>query len=320
MRQVIRQVKSFAYGAGQTSVLIPRTGYLTRLWVRFYGTLNNSGTSAGSAGWRAPWTLIQNARLNVNGNLFPLSMDGYSAELNARLMRPGYQDNSKMGVAAGDNTIEFTTMLPVSVTDSNMTGVIWAGSANTTIYLELLMRSASDPAFATPPSGDTLTLTGTVEVWAESFLFGATETKPDLSTLHNIKVIKKNITATGETYIDLPTLNEVYLRITNVFENNGVALGYTQSMMTELQIEDYENPYTLTDGEFRAIQDYRYLGKVPLSTGARVLDLYWTRSLRDVINATGLSLFQAKVTIPDSLTITQPCNIYTIIETLSPLH
>ncbi|WP_020374112.1 hypothetical protein [Sulfobacillus thermosulfidooxidans] len=321
MRQVIRQVQTFTYqGAGQYNVLIPRTGYLARLWIRFYGTLNNSGSSAGTVGWRAPWSLIQNARLNVNGNVFPLSMDGYSAELQARFMRPGYQDNSQMSVNAGNNTVEFTTMLPVTVTDANQTGIIWAGSDKVTIYLEINTRAADDPAFASPPSGDTLTLTGTFEVWAESFLFGAQETKPDLSTLHNVKVIRKNITSNGEIYVDLPTLNEVYLRITHIVENNNAPLDYTPGLRIEYQIEDYENPYTITDGEFRYMQAYQYLGKVPLSTGARVLDLYQTRSLRDVINATGLSLFQSKIVIPDSVTITQPANIYTILETLSPLQ
>lgn len=319
MRQVIRQIQTLPYAEGQANILIPRTGYLSRLWVRFYGTLTNSGTTAGTVGWRAPWELIQNARLNINGNLFPLSTDGYSGEIMSRLIRPGYQDDSQMSVAAGANTVEFTTMLPVTVTDANQTGTIWAGNDKTTIYLELNLRSASDPAFATPPSGDTLTLTGQIEVWAESFLFSAGETKPDLSTLHNIKILRKNITSNGEIDIDLPTLNQVYLRVVNVIENAGAALPYTQGMRTEFQIEDYENPYTITDGEFRAIQNYRYLGKVPMSTGARVLDLYWTRTLRDVINSTGLSLFQAKVTIPDSVTITQPANIYTIVETLSPL-
>ncbi|WP_430626096.1 hypothetical protein [Sulfobacillus thermotolerans] len=100
MRQVMRQVQSFSYAEGQTNVLIPRTGYLSRIWIRFYGTLTNSGTTAGTQGWRAPWSLIRNARLNVNGNLFPLSEDGYSAELMGRIMRPGYADNSQMGMGA----------------------------------------------------------------------------------------------------------------------------------------------------------------------------------------------------------------------------
>lgn len=316
MRQVMRQVASFPYTPGQTNVLIPRTGYLTRLWVRFYGTLDNTGAAAGVAGWRAPWSLIQNARLNVNGNAFPLSEDGYSSEIMQRLMRPGYTDNSQMGVAVGNNTVSFSTMLPVSVTDANMTGVLWAGNDKTTIYLELTLREAEDPAFF---SG-TGTLTGTVEVWSESFLFGANEQKPDLSTLHNVKVVRKNITETGEVYIDLPTLNQVYLRIVHIIENNGAALGYTPGMLFQYEIEDYESPYTLTDGEMGTLQNERYLGKVPLSTGARVLDLYWTRTLRDVINSTGLSLFQAKITIPASVAITQPANIYTVTETLSPLH
>ncbi|AEJ41352.1 hypothetical protein TPY_3200 [Sulfobacillus acidophilus TPY] len=316
MRRVIRQIATFPYnGAGQTNILIPRTGYLSRLWIRFNGTLDNTGTAAGTAGYRAPWSLIQNARLNVNGNLYPLAADGYGYEGLARVMRPGYQDNSQMGVAVGNNPVEFTTQMPVTVTDANMTGILWVGNSETTTYLEITTRSATDPAFF---SG-TATLTGTFEVWSESFLFNANEQKPDLSTLHNFTVLRQPIVGTGQQYVNLPTLNQVYLRIMHVIENNGVALGYTPGMTFQLQIEDYESPETWTDGELNARQNYLYLGKLPVSTGFRVYDEYWTRTLRDVINSTGLTLLQSIVTIPDSVTITAPANLYTYIESLSPL-
>lgn len=316
MRQVVRQIKSVPYAAGQMEVPIPRTGYLSRIWVRFNGTLDNTGSSAGTAGYRAPWSLLQSARLNVNGNLYPLAADGYGFEMLSRLMRPGYQDDSQMGVAVGNNTIEFTTQLPVTVTDANMSGILWAGNPETTIILELLWRSATDPAFF---SG-TATLTGTVEVWAESFLFSGNETKPDISMLHNFTVVSQNLPGTGEQYITLPTLNQVYLRIFHVIENDGAALGYTPGMQFQLDIEDYEKPYSFTDGELQQLQNYRYLGKLPVSTGVRAYDLYWTRTLRDVVNSTGLSLFQARVIVPDSVTITAPAKIYTYIESLSPLN
>jgi hypothetical protein len=320
MRQIIRQIQSGSYAAGQVNVLIPRVGYLARLWLRFNGTLNNSGTAAGTAGDRAPWSLIKSARLNVNGNVFPLAADGYSYEILARTMRPGYADDSQFGVAAGNNAVVFALNFPVTVTDSQLVGTIWTGNPETTTYLELTFAAANDPTFATPPSGATLTLTGQWEVWGEFFLFNANEAKPDVSTLHQVTVLTQNVTSTGPQTINLPTLDEIYLRIIHVMENGGTLLGYTEGMEFQYKIETYEDPYTLTDGEFDHLQNYRYLGKLGLSTGARVLDLYWTRTLRDVINARGLSLFQAKITIPSSVTITQPANVYTIVETLAPLH
>jgi hypothetical protein len=296
------------------NVLIPRTGYLSRLYVRFNGTLDNTGTAAGTAGWRAPWSLLQTARLNINGNLYPLAADGYGYEMLARIMRPGYSDDSQMGVAVGDNTVTFSVQLPVSIDDTNLTGIVWAGNPETTIYLEMNWRQPTDPAFFT----GTASLSGTVEVWAESFLFGANETKPDLSTLHNFTVISQAVTDTGEQYVTLPTLNQVYMRLIHVLESDNAAVGYTPTMQWQLNIEDYERPYTFTDGELQDLQNYRYLGKVGLSTGARVYDLYWTRSLRDVINSTGLSLFQSKVIIPDSVTLNS-AKLYTYMEALTPL-
>lgn len=319
MRQTIRPLVSVPYAAGQIDIPIPRVGYLSRLWIRFSGTLDNSGTAAGTAGWRSPWELLQSARLNVNGNLFPQSADGYGYELLARAMRPGYVDDSSMGVAVGDNTVEFTTQLPLAVTDANLTGVIWTGNSQTTTILETVWRAASDPDFATGPAANTLSLTGTIEVWGEIFMFGTGETKPDLSTMHNFTVLSQVLNSTGDQYINLPTLNQVYLRIFHVIENNGAALGYTQGMLDHIKIESYEDPYTISDGEFQSMQNYRYLGKLPLSTGARVIDLYWSRTLRDVINSTGLSLLQSIINVPGGTAVAAPAKIYTYIESMSPL-
>lgn len=317
MRQVIRQIKSVAYAPGQMDIPIPRTGYLGRIWVRFNGVLDNTGANAQIKPFRSPWELLQGARLNVNGNLFPLSADGYGYELLSRVMRPGYQDDSQMGGAVGKNTVQFTTPLAVTVTDENLTGIIHAGNPETTIQLELLWREATDPAFFTGPSA---TLTGTVEVWAESFLFSGNEQKPDISTLHNFTVVSQVLPGTGEQYITLPTLNQVYLRIIHVIDNAGSPLDLTEGMIFNLDIEDYEKPYTMTDGEMNSLQNYRYHGKVPVSTGARVWDMYWTRTLRDVVNSTGLSLFQSKITVPGGTTINAGAKIYTYIESLSPLN
>lgn len=315
MREVVRQIKTVPYAAGSMSVTIPRTGYLSELFVRFNGTLDNTGTAAGTAGWRAPWALLQSARLNVNGNVFPLSADGYSLEMLGRARRPGYADNSQMGVAVGNNPVEFTSRLPIAVSDENLTGVIWVGNPDTTAELELLFREAEDPAFFT----GTATLTGTVEIWARSFLFAKGEPKPDLSTLHTVTVTRQVIQATGELYVDLPTLSQMYQRIIHVIENDNAALPYTQGLQIQMQIADYESPYTWTDGELQAEQNYVYLGKLLPSTGARVIDLYRTKTLRDVVNATGLTLLQDVITIPGSVAITAPANVYTILEALVPL-
>lgn len=315
MRQVIRQIANNPYAAGQMNVLIPRTGYLAALWVRFSGSADI--TTAGAPGWRAPWSLLQNARLNINGNIFPLSADGYGFELLGRAMDPGYVDDSEMpdATATGSQPVRFTTRLPLTVDNENMTGIIDTGNPATTIYLELNFSSATDPAF----SAAVQTLTGTVEVWGESYLFGKGEPTPDLSTLHTFTVKRTNVTSTGEMQISLPTLNQVYTRIFTVIENNNAALGYTQGLSLQLAIEDYENPYTLSDGKMESMQNRLYHGKIPLSTGARILDLYTTRTLRDVVNATGLTLLQDVLTLPGSVTIAQPANVYTYTEALTPL-
>lgn len=315
MRQVIRQIANNPYAPGQMDILIPRTGYLAALWIRFAGSADI--TTAGAPGWRAPWSLLLNARVNINGSVFPMSADGYGFELLGRAMDPGTQDDSEMpsATATGAAPVRFTTRLPLTVDNENMTGIIDTGNAATTIYLELNFRGPTDPAF----SAAVQTLTGTVEVWGESYLFGNGEPTPDLSTLHTFTVKKTNLTTTGDIQVNLPTLNQVYTRIITVLENDNAALGYTAGLALQLAIENYENPYTLTDGKMESMQNRLYHGKLPLSTGARILDLYTTKTLRDVVNATGLTLLQDILTIPSGVTLAQPANAYTYTEALTPL-
>jgi hypothetical protein len=316
MRNMKRTIATQPYQAGAMSQLIPRVGYLSEIVVRFSGTLDI--TTAGAPGWRAPWSLLQNARLNVNGNLFPLSADAYGYEILRRIQNPGYKDEAQMPTSTdtGNQTVEFVCRLRPATTESNLTGIIWVGNPSTTTYLEMNWRSATDAEFF----GGAATLTGTVEIQTHVFTFGEGEATPDISVLHQFNVTRQNVTSTGENYVNWATLNQVYLRVFHVIENDGAILGQTDGLEIQVKVQQSEDPYTFTDGVLEAEQNDQYHGTVSINgTGARVLDLYETRTLRDVINATGLTLLQSKITIPSSVTITQPANIYTYTETLTPL-
>jgi len=317
MRQIIQQIAQGSYAPGQQNILIPRTNYLSRLWFNFNGTLDNSGTAAGTAGPGAPWSLIQQMRLNVNGNIFPVSLGGYELYMVDRVMRPDYLDNSTFGVAAGNNAVAFHLMVPVTVTDDNLTGIILAGNPSTTIYLEVTFRQASDPLFATPPSGATLTLTGTWEVLSETFEVGPHEQHPDISTLHTLTQIQTDITGTGKTYVDLPTQNNVYLRIIHLVKNGGA---YVDGLIdnAQLKLQDYVSPYSYDEATMLNRQRYLYLTDLP--AGTYVHDLFTSRTLRDVINTTGMTEFQGILDIPSTATITQPATVTTITEALTPLQ
>ena len=305
--------------------VLPNVDRWHRIWLRFVGTMTivlGGGTAVATA--EAPYSAFKRITLTLQGyrglgNTVLYSLSGFQASVFLRVENPNYTDNFAAPVAAGANAWTFNLMLPISVGETDFAGMLkLAGdkSASLTLRIDwananLAANGTSDVVVLAGGAANSAILTGTATIVSETFQFLAGEAER-LGLRQDIvhQLTSRQDQVVGTAPFDVPlTIGMFYLRIITLARNNGL---YTNALfdLFDLVVEEAVHPYTVREDEWRGQARYRNLSDYPV--GVYALDRYWTRTWRDVYDATALTAF--KETLNIIAAITPPANLQTIRE------
>lgn len=317
----VRRGPGLAFVLGDRSEFtLPNVDRWHRIWLRFTGTLTvtlGAGTAALTA--EAPYSVMKQIRLTLQGyrglgNTVVFTLSGYQASVWVRVENPNYTDNFVAPTANGANAWSFNLLLPISVGETDFAGMLTlAGDRSATFVLSIDWGNAAD--FVTLGGGATAVLTGTATIVSETFQFlrGEAERlglREDI--IHQISARKDNIVATGSLPVDL-TVGVFYLRLVFLVQNNALYANAVFDIF-EVVVEDSVRPYSLVEDQWRGQSRYRNLSDYPV--GAYAIDRYWTRTWRDVYDASALTRLQSTFNIIAA--VTAPAFVATIREVAIP--
>jgi hypothetical protein len=308
---------------------LPNVDRWHRIWLRFAGTMTivlGGGTAVVTA--EAPYSTMRQIRLTLQGyrglgNTVLYSLSGFQAAVFARVENPNYTDNNTQPVAAGANAWTFNLLLPITVGETDFAGMLTlAGDRTATLVLSIDWGNAnqtgngtSDVVVLAGGAANSAVLTGTATMVSETFQFlrGEAERlgiREDI--IHQLSAKRDNIVALGNLPIDL-TVGVLYLRLIYLVRNNGL-FANTMFDLFELVVEDSVRPYSLNEDQWRGQSRYRNLSDYP--TGVYAQDRYWTRTWRDVYDASALTRLQASFNIITA--VVAPADISTLREVAIP--
>ncbi len=296
--------------------MLPNVDRWHRIWIRFVGTLTvviGAGTAVLTA--EGPYSLMRRVTLTLQGyrglgNTVLYSLSGFQSSVFLRVENPNYTDNFTAPTANGANAWTFNLMLPLSVGETDFAGMLaLAGDKSATLTLRIDWGVNAD--FVTLAGGATAALTGSATVVSETFQFlrGEAERlglREDI--VHQLTSRKDDIVGVGLKDIPL-TIGMFYLRLIFLARNNGA---YANNIfdLFDLVVEESVRPYSVSEDQWRGQSRYRNLSDYPVGTYA--LDRYWTRTWRDVYDATALTTLKATLNIIAA--VVNPADVTTVRE------
>lgn len=307
-RQNTRQTKQTVVGTmtyslgGRQQITLPANGYLSKLYLRFNGTLTFSG--AATAAKFAPYSIFSNINVGLNsGKQVLCDASGYQLFLlnsvnrkNGRLDQNTDSDVYVFPANGSSQTFRNTLEIPIAVSDGNnfMNGLINLQAPELQCTLTVQFASALTEI------ADTVTAaTGSVDVVAETYMI------PDPSRyqqpyvgLHKILSQTEALTGTGQN-VHTVTRGGKLLRLIHILEVNGARSDAWDSHTVKLN-----NSQTIYDvPRWQSKHDTRRYCGYYMPTGTIVLDLAraWDQveesDQRDILNTEQITTTQSIVTV-----------------------
>jgi hypothetical protein len=313
-RKNIQYAGFLTFAAGQAvSLLLPKVGYLSALYILFDGSLTLSG--AGSLADSSPWALFN--RISLSYNLAAakvIDLTGYDAFLVSSKIEPCFRpDAAGIGattphatqfvapVASGANTAKFGFKLPCAANggDNFDAGLINLQAPEIQCSLDVLFGAVTDYA-ALATAG-----TGTAHVYVEYFEVPDPRTvmqPPQI--LHRVVSDLIPVTATGDNV--LPVVRQgTMLQMINTVRLNGARSESYDSHQLVFNKTTY--PYR-QDRRLLRFQN-RMQNGFDWPTGVFDIDLWHSSSLysagglRDAIDNEELANFDQIITVTSGATL-----------------
>lgn len=294
----------------RSSITLPNVDRWHRIWLTFAGVVTMA-MGAGSATFtaQAPYAAIRRLTLTLTGyrglgTVTLFSLTGYQAAVWARVENPAYDDRETPAVQAasalanGANNINFSLLIPISVGETDFTGMLPLGDEKSADLVLDIDWAAANSDVVTVAGGAAITsITGTATIKSETFQFlkgepEALRLREDI--LHLLSSKTRTTAATGENRIELQT-GVLHLRQLYLIRNNGAFID-TSFDTGELVVNDTVRPFGITQTQWLDEQRYRNVDK-DYPTGTYVLDRYTTRTWRDVYDALHLNRFEMSFNI-----------------------
>lgn len=307
-RQNTRQKKSIVPGSmtyslgGRQQITLPQIGYLSKIYLRFNGTLTFSG--AATAAKFAPYSIFSNVRVDLNSNKQILcDASGYQLFLlnsirrkNARLDQNTDTDFYVFPASGSAQTFRATLEIPIAVSDGQnfMNGLINLQAP------ELQCNVTVQFASALTDIADTVTAaTGSVDVIYEYYeIPDPTKVQQPYLGLHKILSQTEALAGTGQNRHKVPRGGKI-LRLVHILEVNGVKSDAYDSK--EIMLNNSQSIYEQSkwQSKFEARQMYGYV----LPTGTIVWDFLnaWDiceeSDQRDVLNTEQATTTESIITV-----------------------
>lgn len=289
----------------RSSITLPNVDRWHRMFLQFAGTVTmNMGAGSATFTAQAPYAAIRRLTLTLTGyrglgSVTLFSLTGYQAAIWARVENPAYDDRETPAVQAatalanGANAFNFALLIPISVGETDFTGMLPLGDEKAADLVLDIDWAAANADVVTVAGGAAITsITGTATISSETFQFLKGE--PERlglreDVLHLLSSKTTSVPATGERRVELQT-GVLHLRIINILRNNSL---FTDTFFdtADLVVNDTVRPFGITQTQWLDQQRYRNVDK-DYPTGTYVLDRYSTRTWRDVYDALKLSRFE----------------------------
>jgi hypothetical protein len=314
MQRIEREIGTIIPVDNTTQYLdFPKIEFLSEVWLDFQIT-NTVAVATAVLKPEGPYGYVKNISLVLNGYLSlgtvsPFSLSGHMCYQLDRIDRPDYLDNSTLVLTAGANVWIFHIRVPVTVSDANLAGIIWTGNPRASLRLQVTFGTSADTV--TGAGGSTSTFTAmTCKVRTVTFQMAQGEGL-DIFSLHGVTTQTQGVAATGVQTVTLPPGN-LYLRVWHAMRNTSI-LQNALVQQGQLEVQNYADPITYADeSRWLNLQRWRYL--TDLAVGTYVYDLFWTRTLRDAIDTSGINLITSKLTWPAATAVAATADIQTGIE------
>lgn len=314
MQRIERQIGTITPANSTTQYLdIPKIEFLSEIWLDF--TLTNTiGTAAAVLKPESVYGYIKSVSLTLNGYLSlgtvsPFTLSGHLAYQLNKIDRPNYVDNSTLALLVAAQPWTFHLRIPITVSDANLAGIIWTGNPRASARLSITFGVETD--VVTNASGSTSTFSA-LACGVRTVTFQTADGEGfDIFSLHGVTFQTQAVAATGVQTVTLPPGN-LYLRVWHAIRNTTI-LQNALVTQGQLEVQNYADPITYADeSRWLNLQTWRYL--TALAVGTYVYDLFWTRTLRDAIDTSGINLITSKLTWPSTIAVAATSDIATGIE------
>lgn len=292
---------------GRQQITLPQIGYLSRIYLRFNGTLTFSGSA--TAAKFAPYSMFNRVQVDLNSNKQVLvDASGYQLFLlnslrrkNARLDQGTDSDFYVFPASGTAQTFRATLEIPIAVSDGNnfMNGLINLQAP------ELQCNVTVSFATALTDIADTVTAAaGSVDVVYEYYeVPDPSQVQQPFLGLHKILSQTEALVGTGENRHKVPRGGKI-LRLVHILECNGAKSdAYDQQ---ELVLNNSQSLYQVPkwNSKFRNRQMYGYT----LPTGTIVWDFMNAYDIceesdqRDVLNTERVTTTESVITVTSGTT------------------
>jgi hypothetical protein len=304
---VVNNAITYSLG-GRGFVTLPPIGYLSKIFVRFNGSVTYSAGS--TAAKFAPYSIFNNIRLDLNGNKHILcDVSGFQLFLynslrrkNGRLDQNTDADNYVYPVAAGPLPLVFTLEIPVAVSDGQnfMNGLINLQAPELQCNLSIQFLSA-----LTDLGTNITALSGTVDIVYEYYeVPDPSQVMQPYTGLHKILSQIDTIAGTGENKMTVPRGGKL-MRMFHVLELNGARSDAWDTK--ELRLNNSQQVYYVPRwcGKHQARQLYGFY----LPTGVIVWDFVnaWgipeESDQRDILNTEIVTTTESRIVVTAGTTL-----------------
>lgn len=317
-RQRRKQLDTRTFSAGNsiTPVRLDKVGYLSRIFVRFNGTVDSSG--AITAAKDNPWSIIKRLKVSLNsGAQNIVDISGFGLFVMNHFLNDGYSPND----GGGGNNVVDTSFYNYDLNNADETNALtlaWevpiAANYGENFQVGLLMMQAPElegtleiDFGSNAEYGTAITaIAGTLEIVTEYYdVPNPALVRLPPPQIHRLVEETYPITGTGETKIDLKRQG-VLLQLAAIVELNG-ARNHTDVETSEITLNESDRLYKEPTWLMRFLQ--RREKGVGFPTGVLSYDFWNAHGMvssgdsRDAIDTEAIALTTLKFNVASGATL-----------------
>jgi hypothetical protein len=337
-RQNFVPYAALSFTAGQNSPFeLNRVGLIARIILKVSGvyTCAHASKTTFTKKFKAPWTLIDRLKLNLNTGVNLIDCSGYGLFLRNVLYARNHRideviagsDVFRFGntVSAGGtaNNIDFVLEIPIAINDRDPVGFLMMQSQEAVANVRIDWAATLIGALMT--DADVVVSAVAITVTPEVELFSIPRTPadyPDTSLVHQIFEDMQMIGTTGEQKYIVPR-GGIYMKILHSIELNGALAGLTDIDKLTLTYNQNQVPYEIS-AQIQRFEQLRKYGRT-LPDGCFVWDFFYQgipnlAGFRDLINSGAVTEMWSKPYVATGATLGSGNNkLFTIREQLAPM-
>lgn len=337
-RQNLVPYAALSFTAGQNSPFeLNRVGLIARIVLKISGvfTCAHASKTSFTKKMKAPWTLIDRIKINLNTGVNLVDCSGYGLYLRNLLYARNHRideiivgsDVYRFGnvVSSGGtvNNLDFVLEIPVAINDRDPVGFLMMQSQEIVANVRIDWAAALADVLMTDVdvvvSAVAITATPLIELFS---IPSSAADYPDTSLVHQIFEDMQPISTTGEQKYTVPR-GGIYMKIIHSVELNAALAGLTDIDEMTLTYNQNQTPYEIS-AQLQRYEQLRKYGRI-LPDGCFVWDFFYQgipnlAGFRDLINSGAVTEMWSKPYVASGATLGSGTNkLFTVREQLAPI-